>query len=278
MPSPRNRWNEFLSRTPFGTGISYSPAANSPEKSGCLRIRCTASLNFIKKLLGSLPDGWAYIDWIVCKLFFAIFRYFLQKEGKRIIIFSSSLRRVFDKIRQKRINSKHRIVGWKEWKGGESSSCSGIFMKSISIRRNAEWIWIQVRGVRLGDDRRATISWNFAGERYSAELAKHLTNMKAFKQRGSRATIPPPTSKEMPNRVSLKCSSQLGEQSGRTWNYLGIAQTESSPGISLVPSYGNLISIYDYNFSSIFYRILFLNTINLTVWSFDVPWILLLDS
>lgn len=68
MPSPRNRWNEFLSRTPFGTGISYSPAANSPEKSGCLRIRCTASLNFIKKLLGSLPDGWAYIDWIVCKL------------------------------------------------------------------------------------------------------------------------------------------------------------------------------------------------------------------
>lgn len=90
MPSPRNRWNEFLSRTPFGTGISYSPAANSPEKSGCLRIRCTASLNFIKKLLGSLPDGWAYIDWIVCKLFFAIFRYFLQKEGKRIIIFSSS--------------------------------------------------------------------------------------------------------------------------------------------------------------------------------------------
>lgn len=147
-------------------------------------------------------------------------------------------------------------------RGRKSSSCSGIFMKSISIRRNAEWIWIQVRGVRLGDDRRATISWNFAGERYSAELAKHLTNMKAFKQRGSRATIPPPTSKEMPNRVSLKCSSQLGEQSGRTWNYLGIAQTESSsPRISLVPSYGNLISIYDYNFSSIFYRILFLNAI-----------------
>lgn len=43
---------------------------------------------------------------------------------------------------------------------------------------------IQVRGVRLGDDRRATTaSWNFAWERYSVgavELAKHLTNMKAF--------------------------------------------------------------------------------------------------
>lgn len=200
----------------------------------------------------------------------------LSPEGKHII-FSSSLRRVFDKIRQKRINSKHRIVGWKEWKGGGSSFCSGIFMKSISIRRHAEWIWIQVRGVRLGDDRRATISWNFAGERYSAELAKHLTNMKAFKQRGSRATIPPPTSKEMPNRVSLKCSSQLGEQSGRTWNYLGIAQTESSPGISLVPSYENLISMYDYNFSSIFYRIFFEHD-KCIFDSSNVPWILLLDS
>lgn len=33
------------------------PQPIAPKNLECLRIRCTASLNFIKKLLGSLPDG-----------------------------------------------------------------------------------------------------------------------------------------------------------------------------------------------------------------------------